>query len=264
MPNPDRDRSVEQWLRQTPVAGARVDDCLDAETLAAWSEGQLDGRERSTAEAHAASCARCQAMLAVMVRTTPAPAGTTGSPLRKWLMMLSPAMAAAAAVALWVAVDRRPAPSVIDALSKEQAKAERPAEVGQGASPAVGADKEIDRKSADVSLEPVAPQLTADARREINDRAGARSQLDAVAPAAPGNERTEKKDLASAKRADKPQDAESLRAAAEAAPRQLHPRHLAQPRRASRLRRRVLRYRSRLRGPRRYSRPTRHRIRIRR
>lgn len=226
MPNRDRDKSVEQWLRQTPVAGARVDDCLDAETLAAWSEGLLDGRERTIAEAHAASCARCQAMLAVMVRTTPAPASAAGSPFRKWFMMLSPAMAAAAAVALWVAVDRRPAPRMIDELSKQQATTERPAEVGQMASPAVGADKEVDRKSPDVSLVPVAPEVSADARRDINDRAGARTRLDARAPAAPGNERAEKekKDLASAKRVDKPLDAaESVSVTASTPPVQVAP-----------------------------------------
>ena len=43
MSDRDRDQSVEQWLRQTPLADARVDDCLDAEMLAAWAEGALDG-----------------------------------------------------------------------------------------------------------------------------------------------------------------------------------------------------------------------------
>jgi hypothetical protein len=215
MPNRDRDKSVEQWLRQTPVAGARVGDCLDAETLAVWSEGLLEGRARSTAEAHAASCARCQAMLPIMVRTTPAPAGAIGSPLRKWLMMLSPAMAAAAAVALWVAVDRRPVPSVNDELAKGQAKVERAAEVAQVASaPAVGAEKEVDRKAPGASLERDAPQLTADARRELRSRTGARADTGATTPL---NERTEEKDVASARRADKSRDAERPPAVAEPA-----------------------------------------------
>jgi Photosynthesis system II assembly factor YCF48 len=205
MPDQDRNQIVEEWLRQTPVAGARVDDCLDAETLAAWSEGLLDGPERSSAEAHAANCARCQAMLAVMVRTTPAPAGATGWPFRKWLMMLGPAMAAAAAVALWLAVDRRQTPSVIDDLSKAQAKTERAAEGAPvAAPPAVGVEKEVRD----------APKVTADARREVGDRAGARTPSESRAMAAPENERTEGKDVASAKRADKSIDAERLRAAA--------------------------------------------------
>ena len=215
MPERDRDKSVEQWLRQTPVPGARVDDCLDAETLAAWSEGLLDGPARSTAEAHAASCARCQAMLAIMVRTTPAPAGATGSPFRKWLMMLSPAMAAAAAVALWVAVGQRPASPAIDELTKRQAKSERAAEASQAAPALVGAEKESDRKAPAAPLDRDAPQVTADARAEFRGRTrdGASPDTGATAPA---NERTEKKDVASARRADKSRDAE-LRAAAEPA-----------------------------------------------
>ena len=207
MPDPNRDKSVEEWLRQTPVAGARVDDCLDAETLAAWSEGVLDGRARASAEAHAADCARCQAMLAVMVRTTPAPAGATASPFRKWLMMLGPALAAAAAVALWVAVDRRQTSSVsstLDELSKDQAKAERPAEVGSVAVPRAA---EVEKEVRD------AAKSTAEPSRELGDRAGARAPADTRLTAAAGNERAEKKDLASATRADKPIDAELRRAA---------------------------------------------------
>ena len=96
--------------RRCPARSA--DDCLDAEILAAWAEGVLDAPQRATAEAHASSCARCQAMLAVMVRTTPAAAASTGSPLRKWLMMLGPPMAAAAAVALWFAVGQAPPTTV--------------------------------------------------------------------------------------------------------------------------------------------------------
>ena len=124
MSDRDRDQSVEQWLRRMPAGATPTDDCLDADTLAAWSEGLLEGAERSSAESHASTCARCQAMLAVMARTTPVPASGTASPIRKWLMLLGPAMAAAAAVALWFAVDpsERSAPSVLGELSKERAE----------------------------------------------------------------------------------------------------------------------------------------------
>jgi hypothetical protein len=124
MPDRDRDQLIERWLRRTPAGAAPADDCLDAETLAAWSEGRLEGAERSGAESHASACGRCQAMLAVMVRTTPAPASGTASPIRRWLMFLGPAMAAAAAVALWFAVDpsQRSAPSVLRELSTDRAE----------------------------------------------------------------------------------------------------------------------------------------------
>ena len=170
----DRDKSVEQWLRQTPVPGAQADDCLDAETLAAWAEGVLDGPQRATAEAHASNCARCQAMLAVMVRTTPAAAASTGSPIRKWLMMLGPPMAAAAAVALWFAVGQDPRTPVLDSLSKQQAKAEVESAPSLALpSSARSVPDEVDRKvappSSDAAVESrerAAPQTLADARKE--------------------------------------------------------------------------------------------------
>ncbi len=75
---------------------------LDAELVAAWADGSLDPQARSLAEAHAADCMRCQAMLAAMIRTEPAAA----QPSRGWLgaraRWLVPLATAAAAVALWV------------------------------------------------------------------------------------------------------------------------------------------------------------------
>jgi photosynthesis system II assembly factor YCF48-like protein len=142
MTDPERDQSVERWLRQTPAAGVRSESaCLDAETLAAWAEGLLHGPERAAAEAHASGCARCQAMLAVMVRTMPGPPPTPVSALRKWLTMLTPALAAGAAVALWFAVDQRPLPTSVDSLTRDQRAAGQPAESTRSApaaTPGVG------------------------------------------------------------------------------------------------------------------------------
>jgi len=100
--------SMERLLREALAAEDRAESpaCLDAETLAAWAEGLLAGAERSSAVAHAARCPRCQAMLATLARTIPVELAPSRSPIRKWLVMLGPAVAAAAAVALWFAVDR--------------------------------------------------------------------------------------------------------------------------------------------------------------
>jgi len=76
--------------------------CLDAETVAAWVDGTLSRRDRTTAEAHVSTCARCQAVLAATART--------GAPLsaRKWwqtptVRWLVPiAVTSAAALVLWV------------------------------------------------------------------------------------------------------------------------------------------------------------------
>ncbi len=79
---------------------------LDAELVAAWADGSLDPQARAAAEAHAADCMRCQAMLAAMVRTEPAAA----EPARGWLdarvRWLVPLATAAAAVMLWVGLSR--------------------------------------------------------------------------------------------------------------------------------------------------------------
>ena len=166
MPPQDRDHAVEQWLRQTPIAGERADACLDAETMAAWTEGTLDAPLRSMAEAHAATCGRCQEMLAIMLRTTPVAATSAGSPMRKWLMMLGPALAAATAVALWIAVDRRPAPTRIDTLAKQEA-----ARATAVVAPAEGAASPVekDAKARDGSSDRVAKERLAERLGAVNE-----------------------------------------------------------------------------------------------
>lgn len=81
--------------------------CIDTETLAAWSDGTLSVRERAAAESHASSCARCQALLAAMARTTPRvpPGRWWHTSAFGWLASLA---AAAAALVLWINVARAP------------------------------------------------------------------------------------------------------------------------------------------------------------
>src|SRR5258708_3260556 len=78
-------------------------ECLDAETVAAWADDTLNRQERAAAEAHAAGCARGQALLAAMVRTTPPVAA------RSWWRVSAlgwavPLAAAAAALIIWINV----------------------------------------------------------------------------------------------------------------------------------------------------------------
>jgi hypothetical protein len=106
----DRDSFVGRLLAETLEAqGASVPDgsCLDAETLAAWVDDTLGSRERRAAEAHAASCARCQALLAVMMKTAPPAVAEKSAwriPALGWLIPLT---AAAAAVLVWAIVPGR-------------------------------------------------------------------------------------------------------------------------------------------------------------
>jgi len=105
----ERDRSIERLLKESfrkPEAGV-TDSCLDAETLAAFSDGGLAGEALELAQTHLADCARCQGIIgaAIRVRTIardpePVRAG------RRWLAWAIPLTAGAAALAIWVAVPR--------------------------------------------------------------------------------------------------------------------------------------------------------------
>ena len=103
----DRDRALDQALKAALGRGADAPitpACLDAETLAAWMDGGLDAQSVAMAEAHASSCARCQAMIGTLARVTPEVAATSASPVRLWRWWLAPLAAGAAAVTLWMVV----------------------------------------------------------------------------------------------------------------------------------------------------------------
>jgi photosystem II stability/assembly factor-like uncharacterized protein len=129
MTNQDREETLGRLL--TSMQGHSHTDassaCLDAESLAAWLENQLTPAERSVAESHAASCARCQAMLAAMART--ATAAEASAPAedrsRSWVFRFAPWMAAlgaAAVVAVMVAnLPRTEPPPELQATASEDA-----------------------------------------------------------------------------------------------------------------------------------------------
>ncbi len=173
MTTPDRDRSLEQWLRTTPIPGASAEQCFDADTLAAWAEGVLEGPARAAAEAHAARCGRCQAMLAVMARTTPTPSPATGTFLRKWMTMLGPAVAAAAAVALWFAVDERRAPSVPDTAATQIASSPAAPPAAVPASPFAAEKDRVASPDSQVARQLDAAKPLVDARRDFREGAAA-------------------------------------------------------------------------------------------
>ena len=125
------DRAIEHLLRQgaaKPPTEASA-PCLDADTLAAWVDGRLSRTELAAAESHAAGCARCQAMLAVMARTSDAgneAAAIALAPRRRFWRMLpwmGPVAAAATAAAIYVAV--RPRVDVVSTPAQEVAVASR-------------------------------------------------------------------------------------------------------------------------------------------
>lgn len=176
--------------------------CLDAETLAAWMDGQLGGPMLAHAEAHAAGCARCQSLLAAMARTAAAgieaQAGEAGPRWRFWpgIRWAAPLAAAATAAALYVGVRPEGPPATVrnrpasaspnEQLAQRAAEARLAAPAGQSA------------ESAD-ALRKQPPPTEMRAR---SDQAGERvqKQLDQGAAGAASNEGEKKAEKDTARR----------------------------------------------------------------
>ena len=124
----DRDRLLENALKhqlRSVAAAPASDACLDAEAMAAWMDGGLDPQAAAMAEAHAANCVRCQALLGSVARTTPAVAPAEPHVARLWRWWFAPLAATAAAATVWMVVpqDRLTAPSAPPAVESAQPEA---------------------------------------------------------------------------------------------------------------------------------------------
>jgi hypothetical protein len=151
--------------------------CLDAETVAAWFDGALSRRDRTTAEAHVSTCARCQAVLAATAKTA-APSSARKwwqAPTVRWLVPI--AVTSAAALVLWVKTpDQRRS---FEAARSEQpeAVAETPTAQTSTAAPATVAPP----------ARQTAPPLPQTARR-LDRRADSHDEKAPAAPEAPRRE----------------------------------------------------------------------------
>ena len=159
--NNDRDSSIERLLPNALRAPARpgpAGPCLDADAVAAWSDGTLTAGERAAAEAHAADCGRCQALLAAMVRTAPPPAAARWwrAPLVSWLVPLA---VTATAVCVWIALPRR---SILEPAARPDAPVSTEAKRGEEAARAAARQRE---KQAAPPPSAVAPPADAAAAR---------------------------------------------------------------------------------------------------
>ena len=116
-----REPGFENALRHALATPAAVPpgECVDGETLAAWSEGSLPPVQAESVELHLSSCPSCQALLAAFVHTTPAQPAAV--PLwRRWqLQWLVPLATATGALVIWLSVPGRP-----PATSAQQAVAQ--------------------------------------------------------------------------------------------------------------------------------------------
>lgn len=124
----NRDQPIDSLLRRvlTERADAAASPaCLDAETLAAWADGGLSESDLATAEAHAAECARCQAMLAALTKAAEAPAASRAWWRRSNLGWLVPLAAGATAILVWVAIPDRTAPTPVSRQVAESSPSDR-------------------------------------------------------------------------------------------------------------------------------------------
>ena len=171
----DPDRLLDEALKHelgsagaAPASGS----CLDAETVAAWMDGGLDSQAIALNAAHASNCARCQALLGTLARTTPAVVATEPQGARLWRWWFAPLVASAAAVTLWMVVPREPVPTPASSPAMELARAE-PSATRTELAPA-----ETPPAPADAPTAPAAP-----APASTTPPAAARERANAATPA---------------------------------------------------------------------------------
>jgi hypothetical protein len=189
VPERDRDRSMDAVLRRVLSDDVEVSDqaeCLDGETLAAWSSGSLRADEAATVERHVADCGRCRTLVAVFVQSTPAEPARE-SVWRRWrLGWVVPVATAATAAALWVAV---PGNTLVNRPQEGAAKTVAP-------DATAGPDVAAPPSSAPAPSAPAAPPaqeaarlreeqaLSGGAMAERSNQTAARERADQQPPAA--------------------------------------------------------------------------------
>jgi hypothetical protein len=138
----------DKLLRESLDAKGAGDsgECLDAELLAAWFDGTLTRAEHAAVEQHAASCSRCQAMIAALVRTDrPAPRAAWHRPAVRWLVPLAVAASLILLINVLRLARQPPAPAQTAVARLEQAPpapALLSASEPSGGSAAAGASQE--------------------------------------------------------------------------------------------------------------------------
>lgn len=159
----------DKLLRESLDARSAGDsgECLDAELLAAWFDGTLTRAEHAAVEQHAASCSRCQAMIAALVRTDrPAPRAAWHRPAVRWLVPLAVAASLILLINVLRPARQAPAPAPApaqSALARLEQASPAPA-APSAAAPSVGG------AAAGASQERKVPSELADARPQTTTR----------------------------------------------------------------------------------------------
>ena len=119
------DKLLRESLTADAAAGIGA-ECPDAALVAGWFDGTLSHAERTSVEAHAATCSRCQATIAALVRTDrPVARAWWRAPAVQWLVPV--AVVGAASLIVWIGVlrtdDAGPLPSATSARLESAARA---------------------------------------------------------------------------------------------------------------------------------------------
>ena len=184
---PDQDAALDKLLKQA-VASDRLPDagpaCLDAERAAALVDGGLLAAQRGEIEAHLAGCARCQALVASLVRSsapaaTPAAASATRGTWLGWTVPLAAAASVILAVVLWQGrgAEQEPAAGMPAMAARDAVSQARPAEreTAPAPSPASGRTDAVPsaaRPATPPAPSPVAVGQNAAATPERRDATG--------------------------------------------------------------------------------------------
>ena len=138
--NEPLDTVLRRAMRAHP--GPATPECADAETLAAYSDRSLAAAERERLETHFADCMRCQLVLAGIARADESARdarAASGIPwYRSWRIAI-PALAAVAAILVFIAIRRpaneEPQSNEVVAMAKREAPAVEPAAPEPAAAP---------------------------------------------------------------------------------------------------------------------------------
>lgn len=185
----DADDTIARLLRDRVEPGPPAGSCLDAEIVAAWFDGTLTADQQREAEAHASACARCQALLATMAQAEP-----VAAPSRRRLLLIrwfAPALAAAAAVLVWINVGGRSSgvPSVPSDLASEPGAASTAPAQQTGSpqaalnqpTPSAPSAKPVEKRAGSRAVNESAKEARAPSRKAVDALA------DSVQPSAPVN-----------------------------------------------------------------------------
>ncbi len=135
------DKLLRESLTAEAAAGHGA-ECLDAALVAGWFDGTLSHAERTAVEAHAASCSRCQATIAALVRTDrPSPRVWWRAPAVQWLVPV--AVASAALLVVWIGVLRTGDADTPPAAASTSARLESPAPAPTAVPESATADRSV-------------------------------------------------------------------------------------------------------------------------